>query len=183
MRPFRRAGLIIVACTLAASAVSAAPERSWHLQNIFSCTTSGSHMTCGPHLQMTEGEANGTFPSGVILVRDGETRMWIAAASAAEATTFGTRAWSIRLGGTSVVTRARWIVGSYDASTQTFTPAPGAATSITSTDASTFVPTDTFSVPAGHHVALRITGTGGPTIVDVYDEFGGPSPSTLVLAQ
>lgn len=60
---------------------------------------------------MNEGHANGTFPTGLLLVKDGEARIWIADRTEAQAAALaGT--WRLNLGGSFVVTRANWTIGS-----------------------------------------------------------------------
>lgn len=174
--------LLLLAVLLSASAGPAAEQELWRLQNIFACTTEGTHMSCGPHLQMAAGAGNGTFPTGLILVRDGEARTWIAEDATPAARDLGTRTWRLAPGGSSVVTRATWTMGWWSWETRRFAAAAGDPALLAGGGSSSFAPASPFRIPAGAHLAVRITGAGGPSLLDVFDEWGGDSPTTLTLA-
>lgn len=174
------AGLLL-ALLLAAPVGSASHPDVWRLQNIFACTTEGAHMSCGPHLQMAAGAGNGTFPTGLILLRDGETRTWIAEHAALHPRDVGMRTWRLAPGGSSVVTRATWKMGWWSWETRRFHAADGGPAQLTRAGSSSFAPASPFWIPAGAHLAVRITGAGGPSLLDVFDERGGDSPTTLTL--
>lgn len=174
------AALVLVLPAGAASPAGAADAepRTWYLTNILA----GQGSTLGPHLSMQEGTGNGTAVSGYILVQEGSSRIWISPATSPGPMGFGTDPWTLRLGGTSATARIRWVVGTWDWNSQTFSPLPGPEAVAQGLQASTFVPAEPFTLPPTLRVALRIVGDGGGALIDVHDRTGGDSPSTLTVA-
>lgn len=166
------------------SSAGASSARMFSVTNIIACTSSGPNLYCGPPNEMKEGGGNGTFPSGLALIKDGESRIWIADHTEPSTASLGTRGWTLDLGGTSLVTRLTWTVGDYEWATETFTPASGTETVVTSAGSTSFTPSSSLTIPSGRYIALRVTGASGnaaPSFIDIYDENGGLSPSSLTL--
>jgi hypothetical protein len=177
----------VAICTGLATAQSPNPiqPRSWYLTNNFACVSEGTTTTCGPHLAMDEGNGNGSFPTGLVEVADGASRIWIAPEISPLNIDYSTSVWTLDVGGAAVVTSFSWTVGLWDWSTSTFTPAEAPETVVTQTGRSTFAPTGPFLVPGRRLVAFRATGNSGngsPSLFDVYDELGGNSPTSLTVA-
>ncbi len=134
---------------------------------------------------MDEGNGNGTFPSGFVQVSDGVSRFWIAPEISPLDIDYSVSVWTLSVGGSAAVTSFGWTVGLWDWSTSTFTAAEGPETIVTQTGRSTFTPTGPFVVPGRRLLAFRATGTSGngaPSLLDVYDEAGGNSPTSLTVA-
>jgi 6-phosphogluconolactonase (cycloisomerase 2 family) len=159
--------------------------KSWYLTNNFACFSDGLNTTCGPHLAMDEGNGNGSFPSGFVQVSDGVSRIWIAPEISPFDVDYSTSVWTLSVGGTAAVTSFSWTVGLWDWTTSIFTAAEGPETIVTQTGRSTFAPTGPFLVPGRRLLAFRATGNSGngaPSLLDVYDEAGGNSPTSLTVA-